>query len=266
MPTAAMPTAAMLVIGNEILSGRTKDANIHYLAGRLTAIGVRLTEVRVVADDAKAIGIAINALRKAYTYVFTTGGIGPTHDDITAESIAKALKLPLITDRRALAILKAHYAQRGTVLNAARRRMAKMPKGSDLIDNPVSSAPGFRIRNIHVMAGVPAIMQAMVDSIIPTLKGGSPLISRTIRVSLPEGDFAAALTKLQKSFADVEIGSYPMFMRRDPGVRIVLRCQDAERLEVAVQGLFTAIAGLGGTSEEIVLESPPLSAPKEPAA
>ena len=256
--TAPMPTAAVLVIGNEILSGRTNDANLHYLARRLTEIGVRLAEARVVEDDAEAIGKALNVLRRAYTYVFTTGGIGPTHDDITAESVAKALKLPLITDKAALARLKAHYKARGTVINAARRRMARMPKGSTLVENPVSSAPGFRIKNVFVMAGVPLIMQAMFESVAGSLKGGPPLLSRTVRVSLPEGDFAAALGKLQKRFEDVSIGSYPMFLRRDPGVRIVLRSQDAARLAAAVEGLFALIADLGGTGEEI-FPAPPLS-------
>ena len=255
---APMPTAAVLVIGNEILSGRTNDANLHYLARRLTEIGVRLAEARVVEDDVAAIGKALNALRRTYTYVFTTGGIGPTHDDITAQSVAKALKLPLITDRAALARLTAHYKTRGTTLNAARKRMARMPKGSALVENPVSSAPGFRIKNVFVMAGVPLIMQAMFESIAGTLQGGPPLISRTVRVSLPEGEFAAGLGKLQKRFADVSIGSYPMFLRRDPGVRIVLRSQDARRLVAAVEGLFALIADLGGTAEEI-FPAPPLS-------
>jgi molybdenum cofactor synthesis domain-containing protein len=258
---APMPTAAVLVIGNEILSGRTNDANLHYLARRLTEIGIRLAEARVVEDDAGAIGTALNALRRAHTYVFTTGGIGPTHDDITAESIAKAMKLPLITDKRALALLKAHYERRGTTLNAARRRMARMPKGATLVDNPVSSAPGFRIRNVFVMAGVPLIMQAMFESVAGALQGGPPLISRTVRVSLPEGDFAAALGKLQQRFADVSIGSYPMFLRRDPGVRIVLRSQDKARLAAAVEGLFALIADLGGTSEEIFPDAAPSKPP-----
>jgi molybdenum cofactor synthesis domain-containing protein len=258
---AAMPTAAALVIGNEILSGRTHDANIHYLARRLTALGVRLREVRVVEDDSLAIGRAVNELRRAHTYVFTTGGIGPTHDDITAASIARALKLPLITDRAALACLVAHYRARGTTLNAARRRMARMPKGSTLIENPVSSSPGFRIRNVFVLAGVPAIMQAMFESIAATLKGGPPLLSRTVRVSLPEGDFAVGLERLQALFADVEMGSYPSFTRRDPGVRIVLRSQDADRLAAAVAGLMTLIARLGGEAEEIVAAASPSSEP-----
>jgi molybdenum cofactor synthesis domain-containing protein len=254
-----MPSAALLIIGNEILSGRTHDANIQYLASRLTALGVRLRETRVVEDDAAAIGRALNALRRAHTYVFTTGGIGPTHDDITAASIAKALKLPLITDRAALARLTAHYRERGGTLNAARRRMAQMPKGAVLIDNPVSAAPGFRIRNVFVLAGVPAIMQAMFESVAPSLKGGPPLLSRTVRVNLPEGDFAAGLERLQGHFADVEIGSYPTFSRRDWGVRIVLRSQDAGRLDAAVAGLCALIAKLGGEAEEIATTAPAVS-------
>jgi molybdenum cofactor synthesis domain-containing protein len=251
-----MPSAALLIIGNEILSGRTHDANIQYLASRLTALGVRLRETRVVEDDAAAIGRALNALRRAHTYVFTTGGIGPTHDDITAASIARALKLPLVTDGAALARLTAHYRERGGTLNAARRRMARMPKGSVLIDNPVSAAPGFRIRNVFVFAGVPAIMQAMFESVAPSLRGGPPLLSRTVRVSLPEGDFAAGLERLQARFADVEIGSYPSFSRRDWGVRIVLRCQDADRLDAAVAGLLALIRKLGGAAEEIATTAP----------
>ena len=257
-----MPTAAVLIIGNEILSGRTHDANIQYLASRLTALGIRLRETRVVEDDAAAIGRALNALRRAYTYVFTTGGIGPTHDDITAASIAKALRLPLITDRAALARLAAHYRDRGTTLNAARRRMAQMPKGSTLIDNPVSSAPGFRIRNVFVLAGVPSIMQAMFESIAPSLNGGPPLLSRTVRVNLPEGDIAQGLEQLQERFADVEMGSYPTFSRRDWAVRIVLRCQDADRLGAAVDAFIALIARLGGEAEEIATSAP---APVSPA-
>lgn len=251
----AIPTAAALVIGNEILSGRTHDANLHYLGRRLAAVGVRLKEARVVEDDIAAIGKALNELRRKHAYVFTTGGIGPTHDDITAEAVAKALRLPLITEKEALARLEAHYRARGGVgaLNAARKRMARMPKGSVLIDNPVSAAPGFRIRNVFVFAGVPLIMQGMFEGIARTLRGGPPLLSRTVRVSLPEGEFAEGLGEIQNRFKDVEIGSYPSFTRREPGVRIVLRSIDAVRLEEAVGELRALIAGLGGTAEEVAV-------------
>src|SRR5690348_16967526 len=182
-PTAAaLPTAAVLVIGNEMLSGRTHAANVRYLGRWLAEVGVRLKEARVVEADTAAIGAALNAVRRTHTYVFTAGGIGPTHADITAESVAKALKLPLITDKDALARLEAHYRARGGIgeLNAARRRMAHMPKGSVLIDNPVSAAPGFRIKNVFVFAGVPLIAQGMFEGIARTLRGGPPLLSRTV--------------------------------------------------------------------------------------
>ncbi|MGN6307427.1 MAG: competence/damage-inducible protein A, partial [Mesorhizobium sp.] len=166
-------TAAMMVIGDEILSGRTKDRNIGHLADIMTAIGIDLKEVRIVPDEEDEIVAALNALRTRYTYVFTTGGIGPTHDDITADSVAKAFGVPCEYDAKAYKMLGDSYAQRGIEFTEARKRMARMPRGADHIDNPVSTAPGFRIGNVHVMAGVPSIFQAMLDNVVPTLKTGA---------------------------------------------------------------------------------------------
>src|SRR5687767_6794675 len=174
------PTAGLLLIGDEILSGRTKDKNLGYIADFLTALGIDLKEARVVADIEDDIAAAVNALRVRYTYVFTTGGIGPTHDDITADAVARAFGVPCEFDGRAYAMLEASYAARGMEFTAARKRMARMPRGADHIDNPVSTAPGFRIGNVHVMAGVPAIFQAMLDNVMPTLKTGTKLLSATV--------------------------------------------------------------------------------------
>ena len=182
------PTAAMLVIGDEILSGRTRDANMFHLAGQLTEQGINLKEVRVVSDDATAIIAAIQALSESYAHVFTSGGIGPTHDDITADCIAEAFGAPISIRADARAILQAHYDTQQLPLNDARLRMARIPNGATLIDNPVSKAPGFTIGNVHVMAGVPSIFQAMVASVLPSITGGQPLISQTYRVARGEGD------------------------------------------------------------------------------
>ena len=245
-------TAALVVIGNEVLSGRTRDANTPYLAERLNALGVRLVEVRIVPDDRAAIARAVNALRAKCDYVFTTGGIGPTHDDITAGAVAAAFGVPLKPHPEAVARLERHY---GADFNAARRRMAEMPEGAELIDNPVSAAPGFRIGNVFVMAGVPAIMQAMFEGIRHRLAGGRPLISRTLRTTLAEGVLAARLGQLQERFPEVEIGSYPTMGRRVPGVRVVLRAVDEARLGAAVSELVKVVAGLGGEAEELAFTS-----------
>src|SRR4051795_7110904 len=192
-------TAAVLVIGDEILSGRTKDKNIGYIAEYLTTIGIDLVEVRVVSDDEGAIVEALNALRQRYTYVFTTGGIGPTHDDITADSVAKAFGVPIDVDPRARALLLTRIAEKD--LNEARLRMARIPAGADLILNKVSAAPGFRIGNVHVMAGVPSIMQAMLDEVAPTLKTGARMLSATVRADLREGDIGSELGAIAKAHA-----------------------------------------------------------------
>ena len=197
------PTAAMLVIGDEILSGRTRDTNTHHLAEVLTARGIRLMEARVVADDAPAIIAAVNALRGTWDHVFTSGGIGPTHDDITAEAIAAAFGVGISHRADAMALLSAHYAARGMEFNAARQRMARIPDGAQLIDNPVSIAPGFTLGNVHVMAGVPNIFQAMVASVLPKLVGGPPLLSQNLRVMRGEGEIAAEFGALAAEYPDL---------------------------------------------------------------
>lgn len=243
-------TAALIIIGNEILTGRTRDANLPYLAKRLDGIGVRLREVRVVPDDAAAIGAAVNELRAAHDYVFTTGGVGPTHDDITAASLAKAFGVPLERNAGAVALLEAYYDGRDLDLNEARLTMADMPVGAELIDNPVSGAPGFRIGNVFVMAGVPEIMQAMFEALSPRLKGGAPVHSRTVTVDLPEGAIAATLEDVERRHAGVEIGSYPFYRGHAFGVKLVLRGVDEARLAAAVADLIDALTGLGGAPAE----------------
>ncbi|MCH7888533.1 MAG: competence/damage-inducible protein A [Proteobacteria bacterium] len=243
-------TAALIIIGNEILTGRTRDANLPYLAKRLDGIGVRLREVRVVPDDEAAIAAAVNELRAAHDYVFTTGGVGPTHDDITAASLAKAFGVPVERNAGAVALLEAYYAGSDLDLNEARLTMADMPAGAELIDNPVSGAPGFRIENVFVMAGVPEIMQAMFEALRPLLKGGAPVHSRTVTVDLPEGAIAATLEDVQSRNAGVEIGSYPFYRSRAFGVKLVLRAVDEARLAAATAELIDALAGLGGAPVE----------------
>ena len=237
------PTAAMLVIGDEILSGRTRDSNMHFLAGELTKVGIDLREVRVVSDDRDAIIGAVQALSAGYANVFTSGGIGPTHDDITAECIAAAFATPIGIRADARAILQAHYDRAGTVLNEARLRMARIPDGAALIDNPVSSAPGFSIRNVHVMAGVPAVFQAMVASVLPGLSGGVPLLSQTWRIERGEGDIAGPLTALAQDHPDLMIGSYPFQQNGIYGANIVIRGHDTAQIDAALarlMGLFPA--------------------------
>lgn len=231
------PTAAMLVIGDEILSGRTRDANMHYLAGQLTEAGVDLREVRVVSDDRPAIITAVQALAGAYDHVFTSGGIGPTHDDITADCIAAAFDTPIDVRDDARALLQDHYDRSGKELNAARLRMARIPDGATLIDNPVSVAPGFSLGNVHVMAGVPSVFQAMVASVLPKMTGGAPLQSRTLPLLQGEGDVAAPLTAFAQAYVDLSVGSYPFQKDGIHGTNLVLRGQDATRLDVAFAAL-----------------------------
>jgi molybdenum cofactor synthesis domain-containing protein len=225
-------TAALLVIGDEILSGRTKDKNIGYIAEYLTNIGVDLKEVRVVADEESAIVEALDTLRHRYTYVFTTGGIGPTHDDITADCVAKAFGVSIDVDPRARALLLTRIAEKD--LNEARLRMARIPAGADLILNKVSAAPGFRIGNVHVFAGVPAIMQAMLDEVAPTLKTGARMLSATVRADLREGDIGSELGTIAKAAPEVTIGSYPFFdEQRGPNTNVVIRARDPDKLAAA---------------------------------
>ncbi len=231
------PTAAMLVIGDEILSGRTRDANMHYLAGQLTEAGIDLKEVRVVSDDAPAIVAAVKALSAAYDTVFTSGGIGPTHDDITADCIAAAFDDHIDVRDDARALLQAHYDRSGQELNAARLRMARIPDSATLIDNPVSTAPGFTVQNVHVMAGVPSVFQAMVASVLPTLTGGAPLLSRTLRVDRGEGDIAGPLGQFAQTYVDLSVGSYPFQKDGKYGSNVVVRGADATRLDGAMAEL-----------------------------
>ena len=247
-------TAALLVIGNEILSGRTQDVNVQYIATGLNEVGVRLKEVRVVADDEAAIIGALNALRAQYAYVFTTGGIGPTHDDITAECVARAFSVPLLRDPRAVEQLLKQI--RPENLNEARLRMANIPQGADLIDNPVSHAPGFHIGNVYVMAGVPRIMQAMFDGVKPTLKGGAPVLAASVIIHAPEGAVAASLREIQDKAPDTEIGSYPFARDGRFGTVIVTRGTDRARV-LAVSAEVVAMAqSLGADCVDEGLQEP----------
>jgi len=238
------PTAAMLVIGDEILSGRTRDANMHHLAGQLTDAGIALKEVRVVSDDAAAITEAVRELSRGHDHLFTSGGIGPTHDDITADAVADAFDASIGIRDDARALLQAHYDRNGTALNAARLRMARIPDGAALIDNPVSVAPGFTIRNVHVMAGVPSVFRAMVASVLPRLTGGPPMLSRSIRVDRPEGDIAGPLGELAQAFPDLSFGSYPFSQDGRFGSNVVVRGQDPTRLEAAARAVLDEIGGV----------------------
>ncbi len=231
------PTAAMLVIGDEILSGRTHDSNTHHLAGRLTDAGIDLKEARVVSDDRDSIIKAVRDLASRFDHVFTSGGIGPTHDDITADCIAAAFEDTIDVRADARAILQDHYDAQGLELNAARLRMARIPSRAILIENPVSKAPGFILENVHVMAGVPRIFQAMVASVLPGLTGGDPLISETWRVDQGEGDIAAPLAELTRDHPNVSFGCYPFQKDGKFGANIVARSQDRQTLSAAFQAL-----------------------------
>jgi molybdenum cofactor synthesis domain-containing protein len=236
---AASITAALLVIGDEILSGRTKDKNIGYVAEYLTGIGIDLREVRIVPDVEEEIVGAVNALRARFTYVFTTGGIGPTHDDITADCVAKAFGVPIDVDERARQMMLERY--RPEDLNEARLRMARIPAGADLIENPISRAPGFRIGNVIVMAGVPSIMQAMLDNVSPTLQTGARMVVETIEAeNLPEGVYAAGLSGIAGDHPAVSIGSYPSFSPAGFRNQIVVRGKDPD----AVAAAADAVRGL----------------------
>jgi len=236
------PTAAMLVIGDEILSGRTRDSNMHFLAGELTRHGINLAEARVVSDDRAAIIAGVNALRGAYDHLFTSGGNGPTHDDITAEAIAGAFGVPITQRADAMALLAAHYDRTGMPFNDARQRMARIPDGAVLIDNPISSAPGFTLHNVHVMAGVPNIFQAMVASVLPTLTGGAPLLSQSLRVNRGEGEVAAPFGALAAEYPDLSMGSYPFIQNGAHGTNLVIRGTDAAQIDAAM----TRLAALFG--------------------
>ncbi len=239
----ANPTAAMLVIGDEILSGRTRDANMHHLAGQLTEVGIDLKEVRVVADDAPAIVRAVRALAEGFDHVFTSGGIGPTHDDITADCIAEAFGRPIDVRDDARAILQAHYDRQDLELNAARLRMARIPVGAILIENPISAAPGFTIENVHVMAGVPSIFKAMLETVLPNLTGGAPLLSETVRIARGEGDIAGPLGDLAQAFPTLGFGSYPFQKDGRYGANIVIRGTSQDDLTQARSQLLALFEG-----------------------
>lgn len=241
--SAEIITAAVLVIGDEILSGRTKDKNIGYIAEYCTAIGIDLKEVRVVSDDMSAIIEALNALRAKYTYVFTTGGIGPTHDDITADCVAKAFGVPLDFHPEAIAIMKERLAKTGGELNEARMRMTRIPRGASLVANKVSGAPGFWIGNVITMAGIPAVMQAMLDEVAPKLKTGAKLISETIRADAKEGDVGTELGQIAKAHPETIIGSYPFIDEKNgPNTNIVVRSRDAAKLAAAKADIEAMLA------------------------
>ncbi len=244
---AATLRAALLVVGSEVLSGRTQDANVQYLAGRLGEIGVPLVEVRIIPDVAERIVAAVNELRAAYDHLFTTGGIGPTHDDITSECVAAAFGLPWEPHPEAWALMAPRYAP--GEFNAARQRMATMPRGARLIENPVSIAPGFSIGNVHVMAGIPRVMQAMFESLAPRLPRGRPILARALHSpDIAEGTLAAGLAAIQARHPALELGSYPFSRAAGRGVAIVAKGTDAAAAEAAIAEVAALIASLGGSS------------------
>jgi molybdenum cofactor synthesis domain-containing protein len=232
-------TAALVVIGEEILSGRTPDANIAYIAAYLDKVGIALREVRVVPDGEGEIVAAVNELRPRFTYVLTTGGIGPTHDDVTTDAIAKAFGIPVEIDPKAVDAMRLGY--RGSELTPARLRMARIPRGAQLIDNPVSRAPGFMLGNVVVLAGIPRIMQVMLDAVAPRLKKGRPMLSRSVRIDVPEGDAAPGLAAIQAECPGVQIGSYPVFEKNRLGTYVVLRSTDERALAAAGAALWALI-------------------------
>ena len=238
-------TAAMLVIGDEILSGRTKDKNIGYVAEHCTRIGIQLKEVRIVPDVEAEIIASVNALRARYTYVFTSGGIGPTHDDITADAIAKAFSVAIDVDPRALALLKPYYEKRGLELTPGRLRMARIPAGADLVENSISIAPGFMIGNVITMAGVPNIMQVMLDAVTPRLRTGARMLSNSIDLAYPEGSIAEMFGEHQKLHPDVSMGSYPTLRDNRPCTQLVLRSTDPGALAAATSSLRERLAAMG---------------------
>ncbi|MEM9059979.1 MAG: molybdopterin-binding protein [Pseudomonadota bacterium] len=244
----AQPTAAMLVIGDEILSGRTRDSNAHHLANVLTEAGVELTEIRMIPDDGAVIASSVNELRARVDHVFTSGGIGPTHDDITADSVAAAFGAHIDVRADARRILEEAYAKRGMEINEARMRMARIPDGAALIENPVSSAPGFTLGNVHVMAGVPAVFTEMVKSVVSTIEGGPPLLSWSFRCHIGEGDLAGPLGTCASEFPDVSMGSYPF--GGGAGAVLILRHTEMQVLAKAADALRDALDPLGGAESE----------------
>jgi molybdenum cofactor synthesis domain-containing protein len=244
------PTAAVLLIGDEILSGRTQDTNLGYIARFLAAYGIDVREARTVPDVEAEIVAAVNALRARYTYVFTTGGIGPTHDDITTEAIGRAFGASVDYHPEALALLEPRYNP--GEFNAMRRRMARIPEGASLIRNPVSVAPGFRIGNVFVLAGIPMIMRAMLEDVGPRLAKGRPVHTETVVARVGEGRIAAALAEIQREHTSVAIGSYPMFSEAGPLVHLVVRGREAEDVEIVARAIEAALAADAITSSRVV--------------
>ncbi len=241
---SAIVTAAMIVIGDEILSGRTKDRNIGHLADMLAAVGIDLREVRIVPDVSDAIVEAVNALRARNTHVFTTGGIGPTHDDITADAVAAAFGVPIGPDPETFRLLADSYRSRGIEFNAARQRMARFPQGAVAIANPVSLAPGFSIGNVHVMAGVPAIFQAMLDNLVPRLETGTRMLTANVHCPHGEGAIGTALGDIQAAHPDTIIGSYPKYQDGRSWTELVVRARDAETLDKARMAVAAMVEAL----------------------
>jgi molybdenum cofactor synthesis domain-containing protein len=236
------PTAAMLVIGDEILSGRTRDSNMHFIANALTERGIGLAEVRVVSDDHDAIVTAVRALSAQYDHLFTSGGIGPTHDDITADAVAAAFDVAVTHRADAMALLGGYYAARGIEFNAARQRMARIPDGAVLIENPVSVAPGFSIGNCHVMAGVPKVFEAMVASVLPQLTGGAALVTQSLRLMQGEGTIAEGFGALAAEYPDLSMGSYPFSQDGVYGTNLVIRGADGDQVAAAMARLEAMFA------------------------
>ena len=242
-------TAALVVIGEEILSGRTRDTNTPYIAAHLANAGIALREVRVVADIEAEIADAVNALRQRYTYVFTTGGIGPTHDDVTTDAMGLAFQVPVSINDEAVEAMRLQY--RPEDLTPTRLRMARVPEGAALIHNAVSRAPGYMIGNVIVMAGIPGVMQVMLDEILPHLAKGRPVKARAVRVNAPESEVATPLAALQADYADVQMGSYPFVEHRRYGTYLVLRSVDDQRLGEALDALWAIIGDLGFTASQV---------------
>jgi len=242
-PETEIVTAALIVIGDEILSGRTKDKNIGYIADHCTAIGIQLKEVRIVCDEEDEIVTAVNELRAKFTYVFTTGGIGPTHDDITADSVAKAFGVSIDIDQRALDLMLPFFKKRGVEITPARLRMARIPDGAELVENSISTAPGFMLGNVITMAGIPSIMQVMLDAVTPRLRKGRMMHSEAIDLDQPEGAIAQILSQHQDAYPDVAMGSYPTIRNNRPCTQLVLRSIDAERLQLATDELKKILSG-----------------------
>lgn len=245
------PTAAILIIGNEILSGRTQDTNSNTLARFLAPLGITLAEIRVVGDEEAEIIVALNALRARYSYVFTSGGIGPTHDDITADAVAAAFGVPISHHPEAMALLAQRYAERGEDFNPMRQRMARIPDGASLVKNPVSVAPGFQLGNVFVLAGVPSVLTAMLDDLAPRLTRGAVMHSITVAAPVAEGDIAAGLAALQQDYPTVSIGSYPYYRPEGYGVQLVARGLAKEAVEKAATAIEALLDSVGAQPERL---------------